>query len=143
MNTTLTIVIPAAALLLAALAVATWCILENKAMRVAISDAEVDRDHHQREVEHLRTIHARKIDRALWLLVQVRLDRSSIATAKSVSKVAGPPPRSPIDIQVTLSGHLAEALERDATSKASECCELTHLTASHIARRIAKEATQS
>lgn len=75
------------------------------------------------EIAHLRTQHAHKIDRALFMLARVRTTRT---------------PTESLRIDLTLEPALADALAQaheDATSGFRE------IVAEHLVRRVAKAAT--
>lgn len=86
------------------------------------------------ENERLRTQHARKVDRALWMLVQVRSDRLVTKPAQLIRN-------EPIQITLGLQPDLVDALERSHGADAVALAQLTALLGEHLGRRLAKAAT--
>ena len=84
------------------------------------------------EIAHLRTHQAQKLDRALYMLAQVRHDRA-----------VTPPPqliRTPFETRLVLDASLIDTIARGHESGNTE---LRDLLCEHLARRVVKPATVS
>jgi ABC-type bacteriocin/lantibiotic exporter with double-glycine peptidase domain len=101
--------------------------------RAALEESERSRAFSNAEIQRIQTVQQRKIDRALWMLIQVRTDRAITKAPQLV--------REPLNVSLSLSADLVDAIERTPTG--GENATLRDVVAGHIVRRIAKTATVS
>lgn len=104
--------------------------IRNQRLRARLDSSEHALGSTIAALEHLRHQQARKIDRALWMLCQVRSDRAITKAPQLI--------REPLQVTIGLHVDLVDALERNEPD-AHEA--IVGAIAQHVARRVAKTAT--
>lgn len=122
---------------------------QMSALRTELREVNTMRDFANREVQRLQTSQHRKVDRALWMLVQVRADRAITKAPQLI--------REPLTLQIALDPTLQDAIAHDIEALPSVVADNTgsvaghpgtiaqsaivQLLAGHLVRRVAKTAT--